>query len=153
VTDIGEYSINDLIDIVFDSDTTVVLDTGVIMACGKPTNEKFVALASFAGRIENPLVIPQRVHDELGGSPEGYSASNMAVDLAIEQGWLRIFNDLDYTNPKLSQVMDDVRNYGGVNLGVGARVDRQEIRSCRTLQPTDGTDTAVSDQRTADCLS
>jgi hypothetical protein len=86
-----------------------ILDTGVFIACGRPSNTKYGGLAAFAEEAGITFVIPERVHEELGGSPAGYSVSNAPVDRAIEAGWVEVFAELDYTSGAVSQAMDDVR--------------------------------------------
>jgi hypothetical protein len=98
-------------DHVFSGRGAYIADTGLFIACGRPTNSKYLALAAFAERIDVVFTIPRRVHEELGGSPDGYSISNAPVDHAIEQGWVEVFPELDYTRGAVSQVLDDVREY------------------------------------------
>lgn len=88
-----------------------VADTGLFIACGRQQNTKHTALERFAQRNEITFVIPQRVYGELGGAPEPSTPGQLPITSAIDAGWVTVADDLDYTNPTVATVMDDVRSY------------------------------------------
>ena len=88
-----------------------IADTGVFIAAGRQENSKFTALARFAERRDATFVIPRRVYDELSGAPDRSTPSELPIDTAIDAGWVRIADPLDYTNPAVATVMDNVRGY------------------------------------------
>jgi hypothetical protein len=59
------------------------------------------------------LVVPQRVYEELGGGPaaEAYPSGNIAYPVGFEEGWIIVADELDYTDPLVSTVMDDARRW------------------------------------------
>jgi len=90
-----------------------VADTGLFVACGSTENEKFRALRRDANR-EGGFVIPERVHEELVGTPEEYDPAQgitASVDQSMEEGWVEMYGGIDYTNPKVSGAMDVTRRY------------------------------------------
>lgn len=87
----------------------VVADTGFFIACGRAEHTKYAAVERFARRIDLTVVIPERVYEELGGSLERSSPSSAPIDDAIEAGWVRIAEPLDYSVSAVSAVMDEVR--------------------------------------------
>ena len=64
------------------------------------------------------LLLPSRVYEEL--TPANYPYSTPAVDDAIEAGWVKVLEDVDYTNPVVSATMDMVCRY------IAAADDRSE---------------------------
>ena len=88
-----------------------IADTGLFIACGRQQNDKYTALARFAQRHDRTFVIPHRVYDELGGAPERSTPDETPINTAIDAGWVRVADPLDYANPTVATVMDDVRGY------------------------------------------
>lgn len=88
-----------------------VADSGVFIACGRQQASKYTALRRFARRNALTFVIPQRVYAELGGAPERSTPGQTPINSAIDDGWVTISDDLDYTNPTVASVMDDVRSF------------------------------------------
>lgn len=88
-----------------------VADTGLFIACGRQQNDKYIQLERFARENDVTFVIPRRVYDELGGAPERSTPSRTPINSAIEAGWVMVADELDYTNPIVARVMDDVRTY------------------------------------------
>jgi hypothetical protein len=88
-----------------------IADTGLLIACGRQQNNKYTALSRFAQRHDRTFVIPHRVYDELGGAPERSTPGETPINTAIDSGWVRVTDPLDYTNPTVATVMDDVRSY------------------------------------------
>ena len=88
-----------------------VADSGLFIACGREQNNKYGVLERFARRNEITFVIPERVYEELGGSPDRSTPGQTPIDSAIDGGWVRIADTFDYTNSIVSSVMDDVRRF------------------------------------------
>lgn len=85
-----------------------VADTGLFVAIGQPTNPRYRALRSFAGRNEITFVLPEQVYDELTVDD---SADPPPIDTAIQEGWAEIAEPIDYTNSFVSNAMDGVRRF------------------------------------------
>jgi len=49
------------------------------------------------------LLVPRRVYEEL--TPESYSHGQPPINDAIEAGWVQIVDDIDYSNPVVSNKM------------------------------------------------
>lgn len=90
---------------------TLVADTGLFVACGRQQNSKYIALERFARRTNSSLVIPQRVYEEIDGSPGRSTPSQTPIDSAISAGWVTVADEIEYTDRTVSAVMDDVRRY------------------------------------------
>ena len=88
-----------------------IADSGVFIACGRQQRNKYTALERFAQRNEITFVIPQRVHEELGGAPDRSTPGQTPINSAIDTGWVTVADELDYTNPTVSSVMDGVRGF------------------------------------------
>jgi len=78
------------------------------------------------------LRIPPRVYEELGGDPaaDAYPSGNIPYPDGFEEGWIVVTDDLDYTNPLVSTVMDQARRF------IANETDRDE-------DITEKTDTAL----------
>ena len=78
------------------------------------------------------LRIPQRVYEELGGDPgaDAYPSGNIPYPDGFEEGWIVVSDELDYTNPLVSTVMDEARRF------IANETDRDE-------DITEKTDTAL----------
>lgn len=92
-----------------DPDSTVIIDSSVLIAVGGPENEKFQALAEHATQRDHVFQLPRRVLEELDESPPQYATQRTRVRAAIDQGWLTPAPTLDYTNSDVAAVMDAVR--------------------------------------------
>lgn len=57
--------------------------------------------------------VPQRVYEELGGDPaaDAYPSGNIPYPDGFEEGWIVVADELDYTNPLVSTVMDEARRF------------------------------------------
>ena len=90
-----------------------IADTGVFVRCGGPNNDKFQRLRRAVQRASISLLIPQRVYEELGGDPgaDEYPSSDISYLDAIEEGWVVVADELDYTNPVVATVMDETRRF------------------------------------------
>ena len=74
------------------------------------------------GREYIPL-IPRRAYEELGGDDlRAYSLNPAGWQAGIEQGWIVVADELDYTSSVVSGVMDDARRF------VANETDRDEDR-------------------------
>ena len=93
--------------------TTYVADTGVFVRCGGPDNEKFQQLRRAVRQAGVSLVVPRRVYEELGGDPaaEEYPSGGIPYPVGFEEGWIVVADDLEYTNPLVSTVMDEARRF------------------------------------------
>ncbi len=99
-----------------------IVDTCVFVACGQTDNPKFHGLATEAKRRGTTFLIPPQVYTELGGDPEmdAYGSGSLPIESAVQAGWVTVAESLDYTDPTVSQVMDDARRF------IAAETDRAE---------------------------
>lgn len=90
-----------------------IADTGVFVRCGGPDKDKFQRLRRALRQTEVSLRIPQRVYEELGGDPAAgkYPSGHIPYPDGFEEGWIVVADDLDYTNPLVSTVMDEARRF------------------------------------------
>jgi hypothetical protein len=93
--------------------TAYIADTGVFVRCGGPNNDKFQQLRRAVQQAGISLLIPQRVYEELGGDPDAneYPSGDIPYPDGIEEGWIVVADELDYTNPVVATVMDEARRY------------------------------------------
>lgn len=104
--------------------TAYVADTGVFVRSGGPDNEKFQRLRRAVRQAGISLRIPQRVYEELGGDADAdeYPSGDVPYSAGIRSGWIVVADDLDYTNPLVSTVMDETRRF------IASETDRDEDR-------------------------
>lgn len=90
-----------------------VADTGVFVRCGGPDREKFERLRRALRQADQSLLVPQRVYEELGGDPaaDTYPSGGVPYSRDIEEGWVVVADELDYSNPLVSTVMDEARRF------------------------------------------
>jgi len=90
-----------------------IADTGVFVRCGGPDSDKFQRLRRAVRQAGVSLHVPQRVYEELGGDPaaDAYPSRNIPYPDGFEEGWIIVADELDYTNPLVSTVMDDARRF------------------------------------------
>lgn len=90
-----------------------IADTGVFVRCGGPDNDKFQRLRRSIQQAGVSLLIPQRVYEELGGDPgaDEYPSSDIPYLDGVEEGWVVVADELDYTNPVVATVMDEARRF------------------------------------------
>lgn len=102
--------------------TVYIADTGVFVRCGGPDNDKFQRLRRALRQADVSLYIPQRVYEELGGDPavDVYPSGNIPYPDGFEEGRIVVADELDYTNPLVSTVMDEVRRF------IANKTDRNE---------------------------
>lgn len=87
--------------------TAHIIDSGVFIKVGGPTNPKFNALRQFAQRNDITFLVPRRVVDELT-----QGAASERLKQACEEGWAGHYTEsLEYSNPSVSQTMDIVTQY------------------------------------------
>lgn len=93
--------------------TVYIADTGVFVRCGGPDKDKFQRLRRAIRQASVSLRIPQRVYEELGGDPaaDAYPSGNIPYPDGFEEGWIVVADELDYTNPLVSTVMDEARRF------------------------------------------
>ncbi|WP_193310642.1 hypothetical protein [Halorubrum halophilum] len=93
--------------------TGYIADTGVFIRCGGPDKNKFQRLRRALRQAGVSLCIPQRVYDELGGDPtaDEYSSGHIPHPDGFEEGWITVADELNYTNPLISTVMDEARRF------------------------------------------
>lgn len=89
--------------------TLHVADTGLFVAMGQPSNDRYRAVRRFARRNEITFVLPERVYDEL--TEVAPDLSSPAVDTAIEEGWASVAPTLEFSQPLVSRAMDGVQRY------------------------------------------
>ncbi len=102
--------------------TAYIVDTGVFVRCGGPGNDKFERLRRAVQQAGVSLCIPQRVYEELGGDPtaDEYPSGSIPYPDGFEEGWIIVADDLDYTNPLVSTMMDKTRRF------IADKTDREE---------------------------
>jgi hypothetical protein len=93
--------------------TVFIADTGVFVRCGGPDKDKFQRLRRALRQAGVSLRIPQRVYEELGGDPaaDEYPSGTIPYPDGFEEGWIIVADELDYTNPLVSTVMDEARRF------------------------------------------
>jgi hypothetical protein len=93
--------------------TVYIVDTGVFVRCGGSNNDKFQRLRRAVRQAGIALRIPQRVYEELGGDPaaDAYPSGNIPYTDGLEEKWIVVADELDYTDPLVSTVMDDARRF------------------------------------------
>ena len=93
--------------------TLHVTDTGFFVALGAPSNDRYQRARTFANRNEITFVVPKRIYEELTRADSGeiVEAKSMPIDVAIDDGWVRVAEPLEYTNPVVSKTMDGIQRY------------------------------------------
>lgn len=101
---------------------TYIADTGVFVRCGGPTREKFRRLRRAVRSANTSLYVPRRVYEELGGDPDAsaYPSGDTPWQDGIDEGWITVADELDYSNPLVSTVMDESRRF------IANQTDRRE---------------------------
>jgi hypothetical protein len=92
-----------------------IVDTGFLLALGTSSNDRYRRVRTFASRNNIVFVLPKRVYEELtdAGSSDSelLGADAVPADVAIDEGWVRVADPLDYTNPLVSKTMDGIQRY------------------------------------------
>jgi len=86
-----------------------VADTGLFVAMGRPSNDRYRAVRRFARHNGVTFLLPERVYEELTVDDPGTRAP--PVETAIEAGWVSVAESLDLSRPVVSRTMDGVRRY------------------------------------------
>jgi hypothetical protein len=86
-----------------------IADTGLFVAMGAPSNDRYRAVRRFARRNDVTLLVPQRVYDEL--STEATGGQRPPVEDALDDGWVAVADSLDFTRSVVSRTMDGVQQY------------------------------------------
>ena len=86
-----------------------IADTGVFVAVGRSSNNRYRALRTFARRNDIVFVVPKRVYGELTVSDS--ELATPPIDQAIDAKWAIVGEPLDFTNPLVSRVMDGVQRF------------------------------------------
>ena len=126
-----------------------LLDTCVFVACGRADNPKFKALAATAEKRGTEFLVTPRVYDELGGDARtrSYPTGSLPIDQAIQDGWVSVTSRPDYTNSKVSNVMDDARRF------IAEETDRPEDVVEKADTSLVGISVQLLDTRRADRVS
>ena len=90
-----------------------IADTGFFVALGDSSNERYQRVQTFAERNAITFVIPKRIYEELAEAKDSEisEAETIPVDIAIDDGWVRVAGSLKYTNPVVSKTMDSIQRY------------------------------------------
>src|SRR6056297_1994754 len=90
-----------------------IADTGVFVRCGGPNADKYQRLRRAVRQADVELLIPRRVHLELGGKPNNVSYPSRPIPWqeGIEEGWILVAEELEYANPLVSGIMDASRRF------------------------------------------
>jgi len=86
-----------------------IADTGLFVAMGKPSNNRYKAVRQFARRNDLTFMIPERVYNEL--TIDNPDSPVFPVDKAIEEGWTAVARPLEFSQPSVSRAMDGVQRY------------------------------------------
>lgn len=84
-----------------------VIDTNLFIEFER--NDAISLLKRAASEHDVVFLLPQRVYEEL--TPDNLPYSTPPVETAIEDGWVRVLDALEYANPVVSATMDTVRRY------------------------------------------
>ena len=97
-----------------DTDSEIVfLDSSVLISCGRRGSGRFQALAREAKQRDVVFRISPQVYAEVSGETaiDGYESSDLAVDEALREGWLKVTESPSYSTPEVSKVMDQSRRF------------------------------------------
>jgi len=86
-----------------------IADTGLFVAMGHPSNNRYKAVRRFARRNDVTYLLPERVYEEL--TVDDLDVENPPVDTAIDEGWATVVAPLEFSGPVVSRVMDGVQRY------------------------------------------
>ena len=96
-----------------DNRIIVFLDSSVLISCGRRESTRFQALAREARQRDVVFRIPPQVYTELtgGATIEGYESSDIPVDEAIQEGWMKVTESPSYSESDVSKIMDQARRF------------------------------------------
>ncbi|GGM50480.1 hypothetical protein [Haloarcula argentinensis] len=86
-----------------------IVDTGLFVAMGQLSNNRYKAVRRFARQNDITFVLPERVYEELTVDDSDVEAP--PVDAAIDEGWADVAAPLDFSKPIVSRAMDGVQRY------------------------------------------
>ncbi|UHQ95065.1 hypothetical protein [Haloterrigena alkaliphila] len=86
-----------------------IADTGLFVAIGQPSNNRYQAVRRFARRNDITFVLPERVYEEL--TVDDPDVEPPPVDAAIDEGWVTVAAPLEFSEPIVSRAMDGVQRY------------------------------------------
>lgn len=90
-----------------------IADTGFFVALGRPSRERYQQVRTFAKRNEIVFVVPEPIYGESARTEASRidEAEAIPIDVAIDNGWARVADPLEYTNPVVSETMDGIQRY------------------------------------------
>lgn len=97
-----------------DADSEIVfLDSSVLISCGRRGSGRFQALAREASRRGVVFRISPQVYAEVSGgtSTDRYESSDLAVDEALRDGWMKVTESPSYSTSDVSKIMDQSRRF------------------------------------------
>lgn len=96
-----------------DNREVVFIDSSVLISCGRRESVRYQALAREARRRGVVFRIPPQVYAEVtgGSSLEEYASSESVVDEALQEGWMKVTESPSYSEPDISNVMDQARGF------------------------------------------
>ena len=86
-----------------------IVDTGLFIAMGQPSNSRYQTVRRFARRNDVTFVLPERVYEEL--TVDDLDVEDVPVDAAIDEGWATVAAPPEFSEPIVSRVMDGVQRY------------------------------------------
>ncbi|KTG07669.1 hypothetical protein AUR64_02165 [Haloprofundus marisrubri] len=86
-----------------------IADTGLFVAMGQPSKRRYQVVRTFTRRNGMTFVLPERVYDEL--TVNASDVETPPVDIAIDEGWSRVAEPLEYSHGLVSRTMDGVQRY------------------------------------------
>jgi predicted nucleic acid-binding protein len=88
--------------------SVIVIDTSVLIALGRPENEKFQRFEQFVTATDSTVHIPEYVAAELGESPDTYRYQREQLAAASAAGWAQSVS-VAFDDPEVSSVVDRTR--------------------------------------------
>jgi hypothetical protein len=82
---------------------------GAVCRDGAADNDRYRAVRRYARQNGIRFVVPEQVYDELTDAT--IEADEIPVDSAIEEGWVRTAEPVDYSESSVSRAMDGVQRY------------------------------------------
>ncbi|MFB6177734.1 MAG: hypothetical protein ABEI99_11440 [Halobaculum sp.] len=83
-------------------------DTGLFAAIGRPSNDRYQSVETFARSNGITFLLPERVYEEL---TVDHVTDDPPVEQAITDGWVRVAEPPTYHDSFVSRAMDGVRRY------------------------------------------
>lgn len=91
----------------------VFIDSSVLISCGRRGSVRFQALAREARHRDIVFRITPQVYAEVTGDTTltEYKSSDIAVDDALREGWMKVTESPSYSESDISKIMDQARRY------------------------------------------